>query len=154
MTSAKDVAAYILEKQGSMTAMKLQKLLYYSQAWHLVWTEERLFSDKFEAWANGPVAPSIYQLHRQRFMVDRDLPGLADAQPLDGNAIHSVDAVLQTYGPMTPLDLSELTHREAPWREARGDAAPGERSTATITEAAMAEYYEALYTDQILGETK
>jgi hypothetical protein len=39
MASARDVAAYILSRQGRMTAMKLQKLVYYSQAWSVVWDE-------------------------------------------------------------------------------------------------------------------
>ena len=42
-----DVAAYILEKIGSMTTMKLQKLVYYSQAWSLVWDEKRLFEEDY-----------------------------------------------------------------------------------------------------------
>ena len=41
-----DVAAHILQKYGSMTAMKLQKLVYYCQAWSLVWDEQPLFSEK------------------------------------------------------------------------------------------------------------
>ena len=42
MANVDDVAAYILNRQGPMTAMKLQKLCYYSQAWHLVWDSEPL----------------------------------------------------------------------------------------------------------------
>ena len=53
--SVLDVAAYILKKLGSMTTMKLQKLVYYSQAWSLVWDEQSLFIESIEAWANGPV---------------------------------------------------------------------------------------------------
>ena len=49
-----DIAAYILCKQGAMTAMKLQKLVYYSQAWSLVWDDKPLFRERIEAWANGP----------------------------------------------------------------------------------------------------
>ena len=48
MTTALDVAAYILEKRGQMTAMKLQKLVYYAQAWSMVWDEEPLFADRIE----------------------------------------------------------------------------------------------------------
>ena len=40
-----DVASAILNRLGEMTAMKLQKLVYYSQAWHLVWEEKPLFVD-------------------------------------------------------------------------------------------------------------
>ena len=55
MASVQDVAAYILEKQGGMTAMKLEKLVYYSQSWSLVWDEKPLFGEDIQAWANGPV---------------------------------------------------------------------------------------------------
>ncbi|MDY6802276.1 MAG: DUF4065 domain-containing protein, partial [Cyanobacteriota bacterium] len=57
MVKVMDVAAYILKKLGPLSAMKLHKLLYYSQAWSLVWDEQPLFSERIEAWANGPVIP-------------------------------------------------------------------------------------------------
>ena len=58
-----DVAKYIAEKTGELTAMKLQKLVYYAEAWNLAWDGEPLFSENFEAWANGPVVPELYQRH-------------------------------------------------------------------------------------------
>ena len=57
---AKDVAAYILKKCGNMSHMKLQKLMYYAQAWSLVWDEEPLFPERIEAWVNGPVVRPLY----------------------------------------------------------------------------------------------
>jgi uncharacterized phage-associated protein len=54
VASVFDVAQYILRKQGGMTTMKLQKLVYYAQAWSLVWDEEPLFDQPIEAWSNGP----------------------------------------------------------------------------------------------------
>ena len=68
MATVHDVAAYILEHHGPMTAMKLQKLVFtYSQAWSLVWDEQALFPERIEAWANGPVVPALYDQHRRRF---------------------------------------------------------------------------------------
>jgi len=61
MSSCFDVAKYILEKKKQMTAMKLQKLVYYSQAWSLVWDEKPLFDEPVEAWINGPMVPALYQ---------------------------------------------------------------------------------------------
>ncbi|HCU23588.1 MAG TPA: hypothetical protein DF383_01115, partial [Deltaproteobacteria bacterium] len=69
MTSVHDVATYILKKTGPITAMKLQKLVYYSQAWSLVWDEKPLFKEKIEAWTNGPVVPALYRLHRGKFEI-------------------------------------------------------------------------------------
>jgi uncharacterized phage-associated protein len=142
MPSVHDVATYILRRQGEMSAMKLQKLAYYAQAWHLVWDEQPLFPERIEAWANGPVCRELYDVHRGEFSIDRWPLGKV------GNLTHSekasIDAVLETYGPKAGAWLSELTHMEAPWRDAREGLAPGARGSQEITPAAMAEYYGSL----------
>lgn len=142
MASAHDVAAYITEQRGEMSAMKLQKLVYYSQAWHLVWEDRRLFPDRIEAWANGPVVRSLYDEHRGKFKV-RSWPR-GDASRLSVKQTESIDAVLKFYGPKSAHFLSELTHGEAPWRDARAGLAPSARSAREITPAAMAEFYGSL----------
>ena len=71
MATVFDVAQYILEKHGEMTAMKLQKLVYYAQAWHIAWTDGPLFDNRIEAWADGPVCPDLFQLHRQAFQLSK-----------------------------------------------------------------------------------
>ena len=68
--SVHDVAAYVLREAGAMSTVKLHKLVYYSQAWHLVWDEEPLFVEPIEAWANGPVVRALYDHHRGRFGVE------------------------------------------------------------------------------------
>ena len=60
MANVFDTAKYILEQKGDMFTMKLQKLCYYSQAWGLVWDDEPLFDEDFEAWVNGPVCPELF----------------------------------------------------------------------------------------------
>src|SRR5580700_9423909 len=67
MAHVQDVAAYILRRQGAMTAMKLQKLCFFAYGYHLAWEERALFPERFEAWANGPVSPRLYALHRGCF---------------------------------------------------------------------------------------
>jgi len=64
MANVFDVARYILKHTGPVTAWKLQKLVYYSQAWSLVWDVRPLFPERIEAWANGPVCPELYAQHR------------------------------------------------------------------------------------------
>ena len=53
MATVFDVAAYILKQRGEITTMKLQKLVYYCQAWHLVWEDEPLFRERIFATATG-----------------------------------------------------------------------------------------------------
>ena len=147
MTSVFDVAAYILRKKGPMTAMKLQKLVYYSQAWSLVWDDEPLFGERIEAWANGPVVPELYLAHRGRFKLAKDDPCIAERstrQALSRTQRETVDAVLEYYGGKPSHWLSEVTHVEDPWKDAREGLRPGERGNAEITPAAMAEYYGSL----------
>lgn len=142
MASIHDVAAYILKKQGLMTAMKLQKLVYYCQAWSLVWDERPLFKQRIEAWANGPVAPALYNKHRGKYNVSGWPYG--QCQNLSDTEKETIDAVLKFYGDKTSQWLSDLTHQEAPWRDARKGIPPGEPSETEITHAAMAEYYGGL----------
>src|SRR5271157_4427990 len=103
MASVNDVAAYILKKRGRTTAMKLQKLVYYCQAWSLVWDDKPLFKARIEAWANGPVVPSLYNLHRGKFDVAR-WPG--DPNALTDSERETVDAVLRFYGDKSSQWLS------------------------------------------------
>lgn len=142
MVSAHDVAAYILERHGSMSAMKLQKLVYYAQAWSLVWDDRPLFPERIEAWANGPVVRDLYERHRGLFEV-RDWPD-GDAGKLSPAGRATIDAVLGFYGDKPAQRLSELTHSERPWQEARRGAPEGARSTAVISPDSMRAYYASL----------
>lgn len=138
-----DVADYILKSKGSMTAMKLQKLVYYSQVWSIVWTERELFRERVEAWANGPVVRSLYRVHRGHFKVG---PGFFQGEPARLNADQRdvIDRVLGFYGDKDPQWLSNLTHLELPWKNARRGLKPGERSANVITKESIFEYYSNL----------
>lgn len=144
MAAAQDVAAHILDLlRAPVTAMKLHKLVYYAYAWHLVWEERRLFHDPIEAWANGPVVPALYDVHRGEFEIP---PGRIPGDPgrLTKAERESVAAVVEAYGGKSAHELSELTHREAPWRAARERAGltAGERGHARIADADMFEFYD------------
>src|SRR6185437_6526920 len=144
MATVFDVAAYMLEKLGPMSHMKLQKLAYYAQAWSLVWDEKPLFRSKIEAWANGPVVPQLYAPFRQQFSVSRHMLPSGDAAALDDRQRETVDGILKFYGKRDPQWLSDLTHMEAPWVNARKGLKPGERGTREITHSDMAWYYGSL----------
>ena len=142
MITVFDVASYILAKQGPMTTMKLQKLVYYAQAWSLVWDEKRLFTNKIEAWANGPVVPSLYEQHKGLFKIRRLSVG--DGRKIRNSFKETIDAVLAYYGGRSSQWLSNLTHSERPWKDARKGLSPSQRGSREITLAAMSEYYGSL----------
>jgi uncharacterized phage-associated protein len=146
MADVNDVAGAILAELGEMDTFKLQKLIYYCQAWHLVWEGKPLFPDRIEAWANGPVVPSLFRKHKKLFKVSHWPPGNPnELTPEERSTIH---AVLKFYGKKKGYVLAALTHREAPWRDARRRAGlrTGERGDAEITKQSMLEYYESLVT--------
>ena len=143
MASARDVAQYILEQLGTTNTIKLQKLVYYCQAWHLVWEDEPIFDDRIEAWANGPVVPKLFFAHQGQFSIGPDAE-IGDSDALSEDEIESIDVVLRDYGKRSSHWLVELTHMESPWIDAREGYGPGERCSNEITHAAMAEYYSGL----------
>lgn len=137
-----DVAAYILSKKGSLSAMTLQKLVYYSQAWSLVWDERPLFDERIEAWVNGPVSPDLYEKHKGKYSVTEWTWGSPDN--LDDLAKETVDAVLEYYKKYDGGQLSALTHNEDPWKFSRAGLRDDERGNREITLDSMAEYYGGL----------
>lgn len=144
MANLFDVARHITERTGAVSAMKLQKLMYYCQAWHLVWEEEPLFADDFEAWANGPVVPALYNRHRGMFKVDSSLFSDANSARLSTTERENIAKVLDFYGDKSAQWLSNLTHQEAPWVTARGTTPVGMPSSAVIRQSEIAEYYDSL----------
>lgn len=140
-----DVAKYILDKQGDMSAVKLQKLVYYSQAWSLVWDDVAMFDNRIEAWANGPVSPDLYRAHRGRYEVCADTFRAGRPEALSCKAKETIGIVLGAYGDKSAQWLSDQTHIERPWIDAREGLPETERSNKEIATASMAEYYSSLH---------
>jgi uncharacterized phage-associated protein len=144
MPSVFDVAQYILKKQGPMSPMKLQKLVYYAQAWALAWNDAPLFPEEIQAWAYGPVVPELFNHHRGQFQLDAKAFGQGNSEFLTLDQKDDIDRVLVLYGDKTPQWLSELTHLEDPWKHARAGLGPHERGDKAIPLDVMQEYYAGL----------
>jgi uncharacterized phage-associated protein len=101
-----DVAAYIAAKEGNVEAVKLQMLLFYSQAWHLVAMDEPLFDDAIRAFEHGPLVRSVWEKHRGlRSVTMRHLRD-GDQAALSGAEREVVDAVIAAYGHFDSWKLS------------------------------------------------
>lgn len=140
MASITDVARYILLQNGSLTTMKLQKLVYYSQAQSLVKTGSPLFEADFYAWRAGPVAPELFRHHRGKFFITAEAIESSGEQ-LGVEERVLIDEVCAELGSLSGQELSERTHAEAPWVDARGDLEPAARGSEIIAKDAIAEYY-------------
>lgn len=144
MATVFDVAKYVLQQLGPLTTIKLQKEVYYCQAWSLAWDGKPLFEEDFQAWANGPVCPELFQKHQGKFVVDESLFEDIPDYPFLSDEIETMTEVLKYYGDKESHWLSELTHKEAPWREARAGVPMGEPSKNIITKESMQLYYGGL----------
>lgn len=110
------------DETDPLTNLRLQKLLYYAQAWSLVVRESELFSDDLEAWRHGPVVPAVYRalpddqganhIHPEAFA---SFPDLQDEEA------EFVRRVWEAYNPYSALQLFKMTHEETPWRKAWED---------------------------------
>ncbi len=142
MANVLDVAAFILEDRKSLSTMKLQKLVFYSQAYHLVRHGSVLFPDRIEAWANGPVVRALFREHRREFVISCGFfSGKAPGYPLDAQEVETIRHVISKIGSKSGAELSDLTHQEDPWRNARGSLLPSQPSDVEITPESIRQYY-------------
>jgi len=111
-----DVARFIVDQLGTVGAMKLQKLVYYAQAWSLVWDRRLLFPEQIEAWPQGPVVRELWERCSRTPVVARVA---GDPSKLSAGQRATISAVLEFYGDRSGRWLTELSHREAPWVDAR-----------------------------------
>lgn len=145
--SAHDIAKYFLwraEKEGKrITNKKLQKLLYYSQAWYLVFNDGKpLFKEKIEAWVHGPVIRSVYNFFKQYGFNPINTSEIDNPIDKDGTAF--LDQIWDVYGELDAEYLEMLTHREKPWQDARQDLDSKERSGSVISLGAMKSFYQSM----------
>lgn len=148
MASVHDVATFITEKLGQVDALRLQKLVYYCQGWHLAWEDALLFPEHIQAWANGPVVYELFKCHRGRYTItasNMDCGGNSDN--LLPNERETINAVLKSYGELSGRQLSIMTHNEDPWKQARADRLAGEPSTNQITIGSIASFFQSLDAD-------
>ena len=125
-----------------ITNLKLQKLLYYAQGWHLAEHGRPLFDDPIEAWPNGPVVPAVFRRFK-RFTwhpVEGD-DGLPDvSRPV----LEHARRVWDEYGCYTGRELEGLTTQETPWRAARTGLAADDPEVRAISPAEMEAFFRAL----------
>jgi uncharacterized phage-associated protein len=145
--SAIDVARYLVylaaceSEPEFLTHLRLQKLLYYVQGWSLALRGRAMFSERIEAWAHGPVVPSVYP----KFAEYGDKPispeNMLVSQVLSKDDRELIESVWESYKVYSSSSLRTMTHSEAPWKDARGKAGTADRCTAEITKDAMKRFF-------------
>ncbi len=124
MLSAAAVAAYFLATQPEdsgegISNLKLQKMCYYAQGFHLALFGSPLFKEDIQAWAHGPVVPSLYHAYKEYGDDPVPAPECIDLAAYDTDTRALLDDVADVYGQFSAWKLRNMTHSEAPWLDAR-----------------------------------
>lgn len=132
-----DVARYVInysnEKGYGCSNLKLQKLLYLTQAYFLISTNGPLFLNEIQAWDFGPVIPDAYHefkrfgagdipfVTRYFEMPDGTLSTLCECQYdpelIDKKTKRLINDVVDNFKDYTSTALVTLTHNQAPWKD-------------------------------------
>lgn len=148
LLSCHTVADYFLvridyQAGDSISNLKLQKLCYYAQAWHLALWNKPMFNERIEAWAHGPAIPELYRRFK-RYSWGAIDPQDLQTEPLEemhSDDLKFLEEVWTKYGRFSGRQLELKTHSEAPWKDAYGNTPKGQRCTREITHQAMRDYY-------------
>jgi len=151
MGQAIDVARFFLKLAAGepepeyLSHMRLQKLLYYAQAWSLTLRGKPLFTSAIEAWVHGPVVRAVYPQFAD--YGDSPIPfheaSAADGLNDDDKAL--IESVWRGYRRFSATQLRRMTHRERPWLEARTGCGSDESSQAEIPHEAIRRYFTQVY---------
>jgi len=144
ITTASEIAdyfIYIANDTGSFISnLKLQKLVYYAQAWHLGIHDTPLFDEDFEAWVHGPVIPSLFEEYKkfswQPILKEVEKPKFYPELE------EFLQDVIEVYFIREGLELEMMTTREDPWIWARKGLRRDEPSHAIISKESMRVYYK------------
>ncbi len=131
--SAHDVARELRHRRPDIGVVKLHKLLYYCQGWHLGWTGRPMFPERIEGWANGPVVADLWHAEDKNY----DLP---PPRSLSEEMLTTVNFVVSRYARLSGRELIAMTHGEEPWRLATDN---GLRLNAELEPEVLGAYFAA-----------
>ena len=126
-------------KQESLSPKKLQQLVYYAYSWTLVLLNEsensltnKLFDERIEAWAHGPVIPELYDKYKCYGWEDIPQEEINENVHFCDDVQEILDQILTVYGGFSANQLESITHQESPWIKARIGLLPGESGNVQI----------------------
>jgi uncharacterized phage-associated protein len=131
------------ESGDNITHLKVQKLLYFSQAWYQVLKNEELFAEEIEAWAHGPVVREVFNEFKENGW--NPLSPTSDMVSIDKDTEDVLTQVLNAYGDLTAKTLENMTHQDDPWKDARAGISPEASCSRIMPKDSIKEFFIAKY---------
>ena len=149
---SRHIVNYCNDSKYGMTNLKLQKLLYFIQAYSLIKRGRPCFNDEIEAWDFGPVVPSVYHEYKRygafyifsiKTYIEFDKSNSWNMREVEykDNIINEKDKklineVVNAFSNYSASDLVSLTHAQDPWKNAYKS-----RQSNVITKKAIEEFF-------------
>lgn len=122
--TALQISQYIIKHtKGSVSNLKLQKMLFYAQVEYIQKYKESLFEDSIEAWRHGPVIREVYRTFKKYMSspIPVDAQELSETKIdeflLDQNAVTIVQDVILKTQEIDPWKLVTKTHNTSAWKD-------------------------------------
>lgn len=125
------------DSSDGISNLKLQKLVYYAQGFHLAMFDSPLFENDIEAWMHGPVVPELYHQFKEcgrnpiPAPLDLDIPAIFNPEQID-----LIAEVQETFGQFSAWQLRNMTHEEKPWMDHK------DKTERKIPKEEMREYFK------------
>lgn len=156
MYNVLDVCRYVInysnEQEYGISNLKLQKILYFIQAFFIICkiNNEPCFYEKIEAWDFGPVVPEAYQEYKRYgsgniptvdFYTQLNEEDIWDSEVVnyDDSIIKDSDKnlinqVINKFADYSATNLVSITHNQNPWKDAYKKGENNEITTEAIKE--------------------
>ena len=135
-----NISDWFLQEVPNITNKKIQKLVYYAYAWHLVFNNEtiedlsvRLFPNEFQAWVHGIVTPSLYFKYKKYGSGILPVNGI-QLVTFSEDELDVLKQVKDVYGKYNGDELEYINHQESPWLNARRGLSPYAASENAISD--------------------
>lgn len=104
------------KERDGITNLKLQKMLYFSQAYYLAMFDKPLFKEKIEAWEYGPVVREVYDNFKKN--KSNPITIIKDESVIKEEDKEIIRRVWNIFGAYSASRLVEIVHSHTPWKDA------------------------------------
>jgi uncharacterized phage-associated protein len=141
VTTIFDAAKYIVVQNHEISFLKLQELLYFCQAWCLVWKETSLFPEKIEATDDGIAIPDLFEFGNTQDLLSIESFPQGDIHVLSEAERNVINNVLQCYGKFSHEKLDAMVKNDLPWRSVKENSSPDQPIFGEISKEGMQNFY-------------
>ncbi len=139
-------AEYILHKSEEINHLKVQKILYFLEGYHLAVFGKSLIEGQFQAWKYGPVVPEVYQQYKTNSILYNNIKKqeLSDCFVcgLSGEQLWLVNYVIDVCNKFDADMLRDITHQQIPWVDARQGLNENENSNRIISKKQIQQWFK------------